>query len=355
MLTAISAIVLLGILIFVHELGHFVVAKISGVGVLKFSLGFGPKILSKKIGETDYLLSAIPLGGYVKMIGEEPGEEQKVSEDDLHKSFSNKSVLKRAGIVFAGPLSNIIFAVFVLSVIYMLGVPVLTTQVGDVVDRSPAYEAGIKKGDQIVAINGKEVSRWEDLTKIIQNSNGEELAIKLKKDGSYYETKLMPKLFTDKNIFGEDVKIYRIGITVSDKFITERYNPFMAIVKGSQQTWFLIKLMGITIIKLIERTVPANTLGGPILIIQMAGKQAQAGISNFLFFMAIISINLGIVNLFPIPILDGGHLFFFLLEAIMGKPLSIKKREVAQQVGLVIIILLIVFVFYNDLSRIFAK
>jgi regulator of sigma E protease len=355
MVTAISAIVLLGILIFVHELGHFIVAKISGVGVLKFSLGFGPKILSKKIGETEYLLSAIPLGGYVKMIGEEPGEEEKVSEDDLPKSFSNKSVLKRAGIVFAGPLFNIIFAVFVLSVIYMLGVPVLTTQVGDVVDRSPAYEAGIKKGDQIVAINGKEVSRWEDLTKIIQHSNGEELTIKLKKDGSYYETKLMPKLFTDKNIFGEDVKIYKIGITVSDKFITEKYNPFMAIVKGSQQTWFLVKLMGITIIKLIERTVPANTLGGPILIIQMAGKQAQAGIPNFLFFMAIISINLGVVNLLPIPILDGGHLFFFLLEAIMGKPLSIKKREAAQQVGLVIIILLIVFVFYNDLSRIFAK
>jgi regulator of sigma E protease len=129
----------------------------------------------------------------------------------------------------------------------------------------------------------------------------------------------------------------------------------MAIVKGSQQTWWLIKLMGITIIKLIERTVPANTLGGPILIIQMAGKQAQAGIPNFLFFMAIISINLGIVNLLPIPILDGGHLFFFLLEAIMGKPLSIKKREAAQQVGMVIIILLIVFVFYNDLSRIFTK
>ncbi|MEW6615228.1 MAG: RIP metalloprotease RseP [Thermodesulfobacteriota bacterium] len=355
MVTAISAIVLLGILIFVHELGHFIVAKISGVGVLKFSLGFGHKILSKKIGETEYLLSAIPLGGYVKMIGEEPGEEEKVSENDLSKSFSNKSLLKRTGIVFAGPFSNIIFAVVILSAIYMRGVPVLTTQVGDIVDRSPAYEAGIKKGDQIVAINGKKVSRWEDLTKIIQRSKGEELTIQLKKDGSYYKTKLTPKLFTDKNIFGEDVKIYKIGITASDKFITERYNPFMAIVKGSQQTWWLIKLMGITIIKLIERTVPANTLGGPILIIQMAGKQAQAGIPNFLFFMAIISINLGIVNLLPIPILDGGHLFFFLLEAIMGKPLSIKKREAAQQVGLVIIILLIVFVFYNDLSRIFTK
>ena len=355
MITAISAIVLLGILIFVHELGHFIVAKISGVGVLKFSLGFGPKILGKKIGETEYLLSAIPLGGYVKMIGEEPEEKEKVSEDDLPKSFSNKSVLKRAGIVFAGPLFNIIFAVAVLSVIYMLGVPVLTTEVGNVVDRSPAYEAGIKKGDQVVAINGKKVSRWEDLTKIIQDSKGEELTFHLKKGGSYYETKLRPKRFTDKNIFGEDVKIYKIGISVSDKFTTERYNPFMAIVKGSQQTWWLIKLMGITIIKLIERTVPANTLGGPILIVQMAGKQAQAGIPNFLFFMAIISINLGIVNLLPIPILDGGHLFFFLLEAIMGKPLSVRKMEFAQQVGLVIIVLLVVFVFYNDLSRIFAK
>ncbi|MFH2012377.1 MAG: RIP metalloprotease RseP [Pseudomonadota bacterium] len=355
MVTAISAIILLGALIFVHELGHFIAAKISGVGVLKFSLGFGPKILSRKIGETEYVLSAIPLGGYVKMIGEEPGEEKEVSEDELSKSFSNKSLLKRSGIVFAGPLFNIIFAIFIFSVIYMMGVPILTARVGDVLENSPAYEAGIKKGEQIVAVNGKTVSRWEELTKIIQDSNGEELNIQLKKDGILYDTRLKPKLFTDKNIFGEDVKVYKIGISASDEFITERYNPFVAMVKGSQQTWRFTELMGVTIVKLIERTVPANTMGGPILIIQMAGKQAQAGISSFLFFMAIISINLGIVNLLPIPILDGGHLFFFLIEAIIRKPLSIKFREFAQQVGLVIIILLIVFVFYNDLSRIFTK
>lgn len=355
MVTVIAAIVLLGVLIFVHELGHFTVAKMSGVGVRKFSLGFGPKIFSRKFGETEYLLSAIPLGGYVKMIGEGPEEEEKVSEEDLPKSFSSKPLIKRVGIVFAGPLSNIIFAAILLSVIYMGGVPILTTEIGEIVEGSPAHEVGIKKGDQIVAVKGKQVFQWEDLTKVIQHSNGEELLLKVKRDGSYYEARIRPKLFIDKNIFGEEIETYKIGITASGKLITKKYNPFTAIVKGSQQTWRVTKLIGLTIIKLIDRTVPANTLGGPILIIQMAGKQAQAGLMSFLFFMAILSINLGIINLFPIPILDGGHLFFFLLEAIMRKPLSIKKREVAQQIGLGIIILLIVFVFYNDLTRIFTK
>jgi len=354
-LTAVSAIVLLGVLIFIHELGHFIVAKMSGVGVLKFSLGFGPKILGRKIGETEYLLSAIPLGGYVKMIGEVPREEENVSEEDLPKSFSNKSLIKRAGIVFAGPLSNIIFAAFLFSIIYSVGFPILTTEIGGVVEGSPAYEAGIKKDDRIVAVEGKEVSEWEDLTKIVQRSNGEELLVKLERGDIYYEKQLIPRLFVDKNIFGEEIETYKIGITASGRVITRRHNPFIAVVKGFEQTWWFTKLMMLTIVKLIERTIPADTLGGPILIVQMAGKQAQAGLMSFLFFMAILSINLGIINLFPIPILDGGHLFFFLLEAIMRKPLSLKNREIAQQIGLGIIILLIILVFYNDLHRIFSK
>ena len=355
MVTAIAAIVLLGVLIFVHELGHFIAAKASGIGVLKFSLGFGPKILGKKIGETEYLLSAIPLGGYVKMIGEDPGEEDEVSEEDLSKSFSNKSLTKRTLTVLAGPLFNIVFAIIVLSIIYMGEIPVLTTEVGDIVESGPAYKAGMQKGDLIVAINQKELYRWEDLTRIIQNSKGEELFIKVKRDEEYYEAQLKPELLSDKNIFGEDIEVYKIGITAANKFITEKYNPFMAVIKGLQQTWRLTKLIGETIVKLIKRTIPAETVGGPIFIIQMAGEQAQAGPKNFLFFMALISINLGIINLFPIPILDGGHLFFFLLEAVMRRPLSIKKREVAQQIGLGIIILLMVLIVYNDLHRIFAK
>ncbi|MFH1624292.1 MAG: RIP metalloprotease RseP [Pseudomonadota bacterium] len=358
MVTIVAAIVLLGVLIFIHELGHFIIAKISGVGVLKFSLGFGPKILSKKIGETEYLLSAVPLGGYVKMVGEEPGEEesdQELSEEDLAKSFSHKSLLKRTGIVIAGPLSNIVFAAIVLSVIYMRGVPILTTEIGDIAKGAPAYEAGMLKGDEIIAIDGEKVSRWEELTKTIQGSKGEELLIKVKRDDRYYEARIKAKLSVHKNLFGEEIETYKIGVSPSGKFITEKYNPFTAVLKGFQQTWWWIKLTGVTIVKLIQRTVPVNTLGGPILIIQMAGQQAQAGLNNYLLFMAIISINLGIINLFPIPILDGGHLFFFLLEAIMGKPISIKKREAAHQVGLFIIILLIAFVFYNDLNRIFTK
>ena len=347
--TVVAATVLLGVLIFVHEMGHFIIAKISGVGVVKFSLGFGPKILSKKIGETEYLLSAIPLGGYVKMVGEEPDEE--LSEGDLSKSFTNKPVIKRAGIVLAGPLFNIIFAIFAFFVIHIVGVPILTTEVGDTVEDSPAFEAGIQKGDLITSINGKEISKWEELTEIIQQSKGAELFMNIKRDGRYYEVQLRPKPYVDKNIFGEEIETYKIGVNASDKTVTLRHNPFSAVLIGFQQTWWWTKLTGITIYKLIDRTVPAKSLGGPILIVQMAGQQAQAGLIYFLSFMAIISINLGIINLFPIPILDGGHLFFFLLEAIRGKPISIKKMEIAQQIGLVIIILLIIFVFYNDITR----
>ena len=355
MVTTIAAIVLLGVLIFVHELGHFIVAKLSGVCVLKFSLGFGPKIVGKKIGETEYLLSAIPLGGYVKMIGEVPDEEDEVPDADLPGSFANKSIAKRAGIVIAGPVSNIVFAIIVLSLVYMGGVPVLTTKVGDAIEDGPAYEAGIRKDDLIVSINDKEISRWEELTKIIQQGKGEEMIMGLKRGDEDIQVNLRPKLISDKNMFGEDIETYKIGITASSDFIKEKYNPFIAVGKGFYQTWWLIKLTGITIVKLIDRTVPAETLGGPILIVQMAGQQAHEGLSNFLYFMAIISVNLGIINLLPIPILDGGQLVFFLLEAIRRKPLSVKNREVAQQIGLGIIILLMVFVFYNDLNRIFVK
>lgn len=348
----ISAIIVLGVLVFVHELGHFLLAKRLGVGVLTFSLGFGPKLIGRKIGETQYQISAVPLGGYVKLIGENPEEE--VKEEDRHRSFSLQPIWKRALIISAGPFFNFFLAIVLFSTINLFGIPFLPPKVGEISPGLPAEDAGLKKGDLVLSIDGETVSKWDDLSKIIRNSKGKELLLKVKRESEILDIKVTPKPSAQKNIFGEETQAFVIGITPGEEIIIQKVGPFEAIGKGLSQTWFGIKFTVVTIVKLIERVVPAKTIGGPIMIAQLAGEQARRGLLSFVLFMAILSINLGVINLFPIPILDGGHFLFLGLEAILRKPISIKKMEIAQQVGLIFIILLMLFAFYNDLIRIFA-
>jgi regulator of sigma E protease len=348
----ISAIIVLGVLVFVHELGHFLLAKRLGVGVLTFSLGFGRKLIGRKIGETQYQISAVPLGGFVKLIGENPEEE--VKEEDRSRSFSNQPVWKRALIVSAGPFFNFFLAVALFSTVNLFGIPFFPSKIGEVSPGLPAEKAGLKKGDLALSVNGEGVSKWDDLSRIIRNSKGETLTIKVKRDGEAFEVKVTPQSSKVKNLFGEEVSIYMIGITPSEDVLVEKVNPFIAIGMGFAQTWNGIKLTLVSIVKLIQRVIPAKTIGGPILIAQLAGEQAKRGVLSFVLFMAILSINLGVINLFPIPILDGGHFLFLGAEAILRKPLSLKKMEIAQQIGLAFIILLMLFAFYNDLIRIFS-
>ncbi|MEW6410679.1 MAG: RIP metalloprotease RseP [Nitrospirota bacterium] len=351
MLTIISAIVLLGILIFVHELGHFLAAKRLGVSVLKFSLGFGPKVVGKKIGETEYLISAFPLGGYVKMLGEDPAE--LVNPSDANSSFMAQRVWKRTLIVFTGPLSNLLFAVIIFTGIFILGIPVLTSKVGNVLEDSPAMSAGIQEDDRITAINGIKVNKWTEMVKIVQRSEGKALRLTIQRDNRTFDIELTPKKKITKNIFGEDKEVWMMGISASKESITERSDPLTAVVNGVSKTIEITTLTVIGIIKIFQRIVPTETIGGPILIAQMAGEQAAHGFMSFMIFMAIISINLGVLNLLPIPILDGGHLLFLGIEKIMGKPLSMRKREIAQQIGLFLLISLMIFAFYNDIVRLF--
>jgi len=346
---ALPAIILLGILIFVHEFGHFIVAKLMGVGVIKFSMGFGPKIIGRKWGETEYLISAFPLGGYVKLIGENPDEE--VTEEDKKRSFSHQPIKKRMAIVIAGPLFNIFLAALIFSLVNCFGVPLLTSEVGGVMKRFPAALAGIRTGDKVVSVNGKKIEFWEDLSQAIEKSEGRELDLVLMRGNSSLSITVKPQATVVKDIFGQERQVFKVGIESSGSYVTVRYNFFVGSVKGLVQTYEISKLTVISIVKLIERVIPAKTIGGPILIVQMAGKMAKAGYLIFFHFMAVLSINLGILNLLPIPILDGGHLFFLSIEAIKGKPLSMKKMEIAQQVGLVILILLMTFAFYNDIAR----
>lgn len=349
----ISVIILLGVLIFVHELGHFLIAKCSGVGVLKFSLGFGPKLVGKKIGETEYIISMIPLGGYVKLLGESADDE--ISEDDEKRSFLKQHVLKKIGIVAAGPVFNFLFAIIVFTIIYMVGIPVLTSEVGDVQKGSPALEAGIKGGDIILAINDEDISNWGELAGIIVNSEGRELEIRVERNNKIKDIRLKAKLTKSKNIFGEEIDLYKIGISVSSRTVIERLNPFSAFWAGTKQTWYITKITLISIVKMVEGKLSPKTLGGPILIAQMAGARVQEGIVPFIFFMALLSINLGIINLLPVPLLDGGHLLFFIIELISGKEVNVKWREIAQQVGFAMLVMLMIFVFYNDIIRIFSE
>ncbi|MBW2544234.1 MAG: RIP metalloprotease RseP [Deltaproteobacteria bacterium] len=350
----ISVIILLGVLIFVHELGHFLVAKWSGVGVLKFSLGFGPRLIGKKMGETEYVLSAIPLGGYVKMLGESEDEEE-LSPDEEKRSFQKQAILKKIAIVAAGPLFNFLFAIIAFTMVYAVGVPVSTSRIGDIQKDGSAFAAGMRSGDVIIAINDTEISRWSKLASVISGSKGDRLRISVDRENKFLDIYVTPELVKSKNLFGEEIDTYRIGVGISDETFMERQGPVGALYSGIEQTWGWTKLTCLGMVKMIQGVVSPKELGGPILIAQMAGSQVRKGFLPFIFLMAVLSVNLGVLNLLPIPVLDGGHLFFFLIEAVTGREVNVKWREIAQQVGFFLLMLLMLFVFYNDIARILSN
>ena len=351
-------ILVLGILVFVHEFGHFLLAKKLGVGVITFSLGFGPKLIGRKIGETQYQISAVPLGGYVKLIGEDRGEQ--VKEEDRARSFSFQPIWKRTLIICAGPFFNMLLALVVYCFIFLIfGVPQdplpLPPKIGGLQTDFPAEKAGLKKGDMILSIDGVSIKTWNDLSSIIRKSEGKELFIQVKRNGESLEIHVTPEISKEKTAAGEK-PAYVIGIIAPYEDITFHYKkvgPGEAVYEGVLQTWYVTKLMVVVLGKMISGEISPKTIGGPIQIAQEAGKQGKKGLSYLLGLIAILGINLGLINLFPIPILDGGHLLFLVMEAILGKPISIKKMEIAQQVGLILIILLMIFAFHNDLRRIF--
>jgi len=347
-----AAVVGLGLLIVFHEFGHFLLAKLSGVGVLTFSVGFGPKLWVIKKGETEYALSAFPLGGYVKMVGEDPDEE--VPQSQIEKSFAHKSLLKRIAIVVAGPGFNLLLAVFLLMVVYTFyGVPVMSTQVSAVEKGSPAEKAGIVKGDRIVAIDGSEVTEWEDLSQRIKASDGKALGFQIRRGTETISVTVQPSKKENRNIFGELKDDWMIGI--GSQVSIEKGKPGLAVVRAVYQTYDYAKLTLVAFYKMIVGDVSPRNIGGPILIAQLAGQQAQEGLGSFLAFLAVLSINLGVLNLLPVPVLDGGHLLFFLVEAVIRKPVSLRYREMAQQVGICLLGLLMIYAFYNDILRFFEK
>ncbi|MDD2853440.1 MAG: RIP metalloprotease RseP [Desulfuromonadaceae bacterium] len=377
-MTVLYAIIVLGVLIFVHELGHFLLAKLMGVSVEKFSLGFGPKLIGKKIGETEYLLSAFPLGGYVKMFGEggfieggdihttggvdnAPAEEvpldtlRELTEEEKTRSFAHKPVLARIAIVIAGPVFNLLFAWLIFIVLCMVGVPTVTTKIGDALKDKPAAKAGMQKGDVITSINNTPINRWEQIADGVASSKGQPLVLIVRREAKEISFTITPEPRVSKNLFGEKINSYAIGVASAGEVVTEHFGPIQAIVKGSEQTIKVIDLTFMSLVKMVQRVVPMDSVGGPIMIAKMAGEMADAGSSSFLAFMALLSINLGVLNLLPVPVLDGGHLLFFFMELVFRRPVPQKVREYAQQIGMVLLLGLMILAFYNDIIRYFVN
>lgn len=344
-------LILLGVLIFIHEFGHFITAKILGVKVLKFSLGFGPALLKRARGETEYRLSWIPLGGYVKLLGEDPESDEEIPPEELPRAFTSKPLWARMAIILAGPLANYMLAVVLICAGYVAGWPVLASDVGKVMDGSPAMQAGFKPHDRVIAIDGEPVWRWDDMRTIIEKNPGRKLNITVQRDGDKIDLAVTPALSEQKDMFGEPSG--RIGVTPSGK--TVPLGPGASLYEGIQFSGYLTKLVGITLVKLVRGEIGAQALSGPITIAQASGESFKAGLFSFIFMMSYISINLAIINLLPVPILDGGHLMFFLIEAVTRRPVTGKVREVAVQFGLLFIVFLFALVIYNDVSRILNK
>ncbi len=346
----IALIIVLGVLVFFHEFGHFIVARFFGVGVEKFSLGFGPRLFGKTVGMTDYRVSAIPLGGYVKMVGEEPNAE--IADDMIPFSFTHKSVYKRMAIVIAGPLFNVILAILIFWGLFTFyGAYEQDTVIGKVAPDSAALSAGLQAKDRILSIGGKSIGTWAEISDTIKNSGGNAIEIKVKRGSENLAFQVKPLLKKSKNEFGEEVDRYLIGVESSGNMIPKELSAGSAFTESVKQTWQVAEVTVLSMVKMIQGKISKKELGGPIMIAQMAGAQARQGIANLIWFIAIISVNLAVLNILPIPVLDGGHLVFFTIEAIKGSPVSENARMTAQQIGMLLLLLLMVFVFYNDLTR----
>ena len=348
----IYAVVAFGVLIFIHELGHFLMAKAMGVRVVTFALGFGPKLLKIKRGDTDYAICAVPLGGYVKMTGEDIDEEVTPEEEAV--SFSAQPVWRRMLIVFAGPVFNLILALGISWVLFMGEMPYTTTLVKNVKEGYPAAEAGILPGDRIVSIDGHPVKRWWELRERVLYGGGNPMEFVVERNGERLAFTITPLADNVTSRYGDEVKNWLIGISSDPEkgVATEHFGPIGALKQASNwvvdQAVYIVK----TLVRLIQGKESIRNIGSPILIGMEAGNRAEQSTESYFDFIAMISIILAIMNLLPIPILDGGHLMFFAIEGIFRKPLSRKIRESAQYVGLSLLVCLMMWAFYRDAGRV---
>ncbi|MCX5657046.1 MAG: RIP metalloprotease RseP [Candidatus Omnitrophica bacterium] len=348
MISILAFVLVLSILILVHEFGHFIVAKKAGVKVEKFSLGFGPVIFSLKRKDTQYCISLIPVGGYVKMSGDSPSDRLSGEAGE----YLSQPVRKRMMIVSAGPALNYLLAFFVFWLVFLVGNPVITTKVGGIMKDYPAQIADIRPGDRIIKVGEKAVGNWEELTELIRKAKSETLDLVIRREDKVNIVTVYPKKEKIKNIFGKEEEVARIGITPSDEIIKIKYPFFEAASLALSKLISLTRLTFKAIFRLlIGGMALKETVSGPLGIFYVTKFAAEMGIVTLLNLLAVLSASLAIFNILPIPVLDGGHILFLLIEKFRGKAVSLKTQERITQIGIAALIALMVFVSYNDLVR----
>ena len=342
------SLIILSLLIFFHELGHFSVAKLFGVKVEVFSIGFGKKLFKKVYKGTEYCISAIPLGGYVQMKGQDDLNPAASSQDK--DSYNAKSPWQRIAILLAGPGANFLLAFVLYLVMANIGVDKLAPTIGKVFPNSAAYKAQLLKNDKILEINGQKIATWDDIKGIIEHSNGK-LIIFIKRGDKIIKKVLIPHTESTKNIFGESVKRKIIGILPNGEIVHKKYSLSESFKFAYDETIKASKFILVGLEKMVEGVVPAKEMGGVISIVKVTSQAASAGIIALLGLTALISVNLGILNLFPIPALDGGHIVFNLYEIFFKRPPSEKVMYRLTYAGWAILLSLMIFSTYNDINR----
>jgi regulator of sigma E protease len=349
-------LVLLTVLVFVHEYGHYIVARWCGVRVEVFSIGFGPELIGRhdKHG-TRWKISAIPLGGYVKMFGQGAnlleGEAGKaMSVEDRKVAFDYKSVWRRMAIVAAGPIANYLFAALIFTVIFAVhGKDVAAPVVGETLAGSAAAEAGLQSGDRIVSLNGKAVGDFNDIAEFVQLNLDQEIALAFERDGTVQTVQVHPTISVEKDALGNEIRLGRLGIKAAGKADRIELGVGQSVYEGVVRVFDVSALMLKGVWQIVTGVRPADEIGGALRIGYLSGEIAQIGIWQLITFAAMLSVNLGLVNLFPIPLLDGGHLTYYAIEAARGKPLGERTQEWGFRIGIAFVLGLMLFATWNDL------
>jgi regulator of sigma E protease len=355
----------LTIVVFFHELGHFLVARWCGIKVLTFSIGFGPEIVgfNDRHG-TRWKISAVPLGGYVKFFGDDnaasvPDHEAAagMTEAEKNDSFIHKPVGSRAAVVAAGPIANFILAIAIFAGVFMtVGKQTTSARVDSVQAGSAAQSAGFQPGDLVVAINDDKIENFADMQRIVSVSAGEPLNVEVERGGVRVTLKAIPELKELKDNFGNVHRLGVLGISRSMQpgdIKTQKAGPLKAVVMGAQETWFVVDRTLSYIGGVFTGREAADQLGGPIRIAQVSGQVATAGFVALIHLTAVLSVSIGLLNLFPIPLLDGGHLLFYGIEAVRGRPLSERAQDFGFRIGLAVVLMLMIFATFNDIKGIF--
>lgn len=357
--TVATFLIVIGILVFVHEMGHYLAARWFGIKAETFAIGFGREIAGWTDARgTRWKIGALPFGGYVKFVGDlnaasEPDPDAvKLPPAEYAQTFQAKPLWQRAVVILAGPVTNFLFAIVIFAVFFMTyGHSFTPAVVNQVLPGSPAAAAGLMKGDKFVAIDGQTVERFEDVVRVVTINPGTPVTAKVARDGAVRTVEITPKIVAETDNFGNHYTRGMLGVSSGGR-VVERRSPVAAVYFAVQETWLMTRTMADTLVQVITGRRAVAELGGPLKIAQFSGQQAAMGLPNLIQFMALISINLGFINLLPVPVLDGGHLFLYAVEAVRRRPLEAKVQDFAFLSGFVALVSLMLFLTWNDLASI---